>query len=259
MEENWDSDGILEISFRDESLSMASSGGSSTIVTVKNKANAPVSGNLFVIGNDTSLFDIILSPVNSETPSDEFTLANGQSAEFEILINSRVSESESALLSISTTVEIGGVGYPAESNNELVITIDGPELPPNGVELPFGVVLDEQQSISAMVGGWAFAILLLVLMNFLRKRRKVASVKAMVEEPGEQDESKPEKKPKKKEEKTVKAHKLQSNECRMTPDNKVICPFCEAKLGVPRGSIPPFKFSCPQCEKKIRVVENQKF
>ena len=259
VEENWDSDGILEISFRDESLSMASSGGSSTIITVKNKANAPVSGSLFVIGNDKSLFDIILSPVNSETPSDEFTLANGQSAEFEIVINSRVSESESALLSISATVEVGGVGYPAESNNELAITIDGPELPPNGVELPFGVVLDEQQSISAMVGGWVFAILLLVLMNFLRKRRKVASIKATVEDVGEQDESKPEKKPKKKEEKTIKAHKLQSNECRMTPDNKVICPFCEAKLGVPRGSVPPFKFSCPQCDKKIRVVENQKF
>ncbi|HII23101.1 MAG TPA: hypothetical protein HA359_02470 [Candidatus Poseidoniaceae archaeon] len=259
VEENWDNDDILEISFKDESLSMASSGGSSTTITVKNKANAPVNGNLFIIGNDTSLFDIILTPVNSETPSDEFTLANGQSAEFEILINSRVSESESALLSISATVVIGGVGYPAESNNELVIMIDGPELPPNGVELPFGVVLDEQQSISAMVGGWVFAILLLVLMNFLRKRRKIASVKATIEEAGEQEESKPDKKPKKKEEKTIKAHKLQSNECRMTPDNKVICPFCEAKLGVPRGSIPPFKFSCPQCDKKIRVVENQKF
>ena len=72
-----------------------------------------------------------------------------------------------------------------------------------------------------MVGGWVFAILLLVLMNFLRKRRNIASIKATVEEAGEQEESKPDKKPKKKEEKTVKAHKLQSNECRMTPDTKL--------------------------------------
>ena len=60
-------------------------------------------------------------------------------------------------------------------------------------------------------------------------------------------------------EKQVVAHQLKSNECRMTPDNKVTCPFCAAKLGVPRGSEPPFKFTCPQCDKKIRVVENQKF
>ena len=54
-----------------------------------------------------------------------------------------------------------------------------------------------------------------------------------MEDAPEEDDNKPEKKPKKKEEKTVQAHKLKSNECRMTPDNKVICPFCEAKLGVP--------------------------
>ena len=97
-------------------------------------------------------------------------------------------------------------------------------------------------------------------MNTLRKRRKLASVAATVEQAGDGGATdKPDKKPKKKEEKTVTAHKLKSNECRMTPDNKVICPFCEAKLGVPRGSTPPFKFSCPQCDKKIRVVENQKF
>ncbi|MEC7228455.1 MAG: hypothetical protein VXV95_00185, partial [Candidatus Thermoplasmatota archaeon] len=86
----------------------------------------------------------------------------------------------------------------------------------------------------------------------------VAPIAATVEEAAEEPD-KPEKKRKKRDEKTVKAHKLKSNECRMTPDNKVICPFCEAKLGVPRGSTPPFKFSCPQCDKKIRVVENQKF
>ena len=110
-----------------------------------------------------------------------------------------------------------------------------------------------------MFGGWVFSILLLMLINVLRKRRKTAPVEATVEEVPEEDDSKPEKKPKKKEENTVQVHKLKSNECRMTPDNKVNCPFCDAKLGVPRGSTPPFKFSCPQCSKKIRVVENQKF
>ena len=173
VEPNWDSDAIVEVSFSDESISMASSGGSSTLITVKNLANAPVSGNMFVLGSDDSLFDVIISPVNSDTESSEFTLASGQSADFEIVLNSRVSESESASLRISASVEIGGVTYTQDSNNELMVTIDGPELPPNGVELPFGLVLDEQQTISTMVGGWVFSILLLMLINILRKRRKL--------------------------------------------------------------------------------------
>ena len=259
VEPNWDSDNIIEISFSDTSLSMASSGGSSTLITVKNLANAPVSGSMFVIGSDDALFDDTIYPANSDTESSLFSLGVGQSADFELVLNSRVSETESASLRISASVEIGGVTETQESTNQLLVTIDGPELPPNGVELPFGLILDEQQTISAMVGGWVFSILLLALINVLRKRRKAAPVDATVEEVPDEVDDKPDKKPKKKEEKTVKAHKLKSNECRMTPDNKVICPFCEAKLGVPRGSTPPFKFSCPQCAKKIRVVENQKF
>ena len=260
IEPNWGSEGIVELSLSDTELSMASSGGSSTIVTVKNLANAPVSGSLFVVGMDESLFDKAITPVNSDTQSVQFTLNNGESTDFVFQLTSRVSESESALITISASVELGGVTYTKESTQELLVTIDGPELPPNGVELPFGIQLDEQQTITAMAGGWVFAILLMLLMNVLRKRKKTASVDATIEEAGqEQEPDKPEKKPKKKEERTVEAYKLKSNECRMTPDNKVICPFCEAKLGVPRGSTPPFKFSCPQCDKKIRVVENQKF
>jgi len=260
VEPNWENDRIADISFADESLSMASSGGSSTTVTVKNLANAPISGNIFTLGIDEALFDIIITPAGSDTESRQFSLANGQSAEFKVQINSRIAESEDAILQISSRIEVGGIPYDQDSINQLAITVDGPELPPNGVELPFGVQFDEQQTISIMGGGWALAILLLLLMNVLRKRRKVATVDATVEEAGEASEpAKRDKKPKKKEEKTVQAHKLKSNECRMTPDNKVICPFCDAKLGVPRGSTPPFKFTCPQCDSKIRVVENQKF
>ena len=45
------------------------------------------------------------------------------------------------------------------------------------------------------------------------------------------------------------------NECRLDGESKVNCPTCDARLGVPRGSTPPFRFTCPQCENKIRVVE----
>ena len=102
------------------------------------------------------MFDITIYPANSDTQSSEFSLASGQSADFELVLNSRVSESESASLRISADVQIGGMTYTQDSSNELLVTIDGPELPPNGVELPFGLVLDENQTISTMVSGWAF-------------------------------------------------------------------------------------------------------
>ena len=78
VEPNWDSDGIIELTFRDESLSMASSGGSSTLITVKNMANAPVSGDLFVLGSDDALFDVMIYPVNSETDRTNFHLLQGK-------------------------------------------------------------------------------------------------------------------------------------------------------------------------------------
>ena len=249
---------MSNVSFGESMLSMASSGGSSTTITVKNLANAPLSGSLFILGSDESLFDVTIRPMNSDTTSNDFSLANGQTTVFELLLNSRVTESESATLRVSASISIDGVTYTEESTG-LPVMVDGPELPPNGVELPFGVEFDEQQTISIMAGGWIFSLLLLLLMNTLRKRRKSVSVSATVEDSSEYlsaDSSKPDKKPKEKE---VEARKLNSNECRMTPDNKVNCPFCKAKLGVPRGSEPPFKFTCPQCDKKIRVVENQKF
>jgi hypothetical protein len=91
-------------------------------------------------------------------------------------------------------------------------------------------------------------------MNTLRKRRKEVSAHsdAKVEE-------KKSAKEKKKKEEEVEAHDLALNECRMTIDHKVNCPSCDAKLGVPRGSIPPFKFTCPKCDTKIRVLESLKF
>jgi hypothetical protein len=258
VEPNWGSEGIIEISFGDSMLSMASSGGSSTTVTVKNLANAPLSGDLTIIGEDKSLFDITIRPMNSDLNSNQFSLANGQTTVFELLFESRVSETESGTLRVLADLLIGGVRYTEEST-DLPVMIDGPELPPNGIELPFGVEFDEDQTISIMAGGWAFSLLLLLLMNILRKRRKSGAINATVEDSSLNDFDQSSKPNKKSKEKEVDARKLESNECRMTPDNKVICPFCEAKLGVPRGSEPPFKFTCPQCDKKIRVVENQKF
>ena len=48
---------------------------------------------------------------------------------------------------------------------------------------------------------------------------------------------------------------LGPNEVRIDEYDKVTCCSCEARLGVPEGSEPPFRFTCPKCETRIRVVE----
>ncbi len=247
VEPTWGISGIVEMTFGDEMLTMSSSGGSSTTFTIRNLANAPISGNLFLLGSDESLFDSSLTPLGSNSSSNEFTLGNGEYIIFELLLNSRITESESASLSLSANIELDGTSYSQDSTT-LEVEIEGPELPPQGVDLLFGIQLDKSQTLSAMIGGWTFSILLLMLMNTLRKRRNRS--KDFEDEVTGVKEKK---------EKDVVVHTLGHNECRMSSDNKVICPSCDAKLGVPRGSVPPFKFTCPKCETKIRVVENQKF
>ena len=65
--------------------------------------------------------------------------------------------------------------------------------------------------------------------------------------------------PKKQETNEVEAHALGKNECRMDKDHKVTCPECNSKLGIPDGSVPPFKFTCPKCDTKIKVLPTEKF
>ena len=256
VEPTWGDSGIVDLSFGTNYLSMSSSGGSSTSFTIKNLANAPVTGTLFILGNDDSIFDSSLTQINSNVSMNTFDLGSGESIVYELVLNSRITESASASIVISASVEIDGSSYPAESNN-LSVEIEGPELPPQGVDLLFGISLDKSQTIYTMFGGWVFAVLLLFLMNTLRKRRKAKSTTSL--ESSDDIDEQDVKKQKPKKEKEVKAHTLGKNECRMSSDNKVTCPSCEARLGVPRGSVPPFKFTCPKCDTKIRVVESQKF
>ena len=227
-------------------------------MTITNLANTQISGDIFVLGADESIFDTSITALGSGDTSKKFTIANGQSQSFELLLNSRIAESEDATISLVVDLQVNGGTY-TQNSTELPVSVEGPELPPNGIELPLDYQLSQNDAIVVMSSGWVFSILLLVLMNMLRKRRNLKSVEATEEEESDDNEEQKPKAKKPKKEKEVVAHKLRSNECRMTPDNKVNCPFCESKLGVPRGSVPPFKFTCPKCSKKIRVVENQKF
>ena len=75
------------------------------------------------------------------------------------------------------------------------------------------------------------------------------------EEPAEHDAEEEVEEEDDEEEEEKDLPELGYNECRMDGESKVNCPSCDARLGVPRGSTPPFRFTCPQCGSKIRVVE----
>ena len=187
VEPDWEGNNIAEISFADESLTMASSGGSSTTVTITNLANSPISGDIYLLGSDVALFDV---PFLHRKIITTYTLSNGQTAEFRVLLISRISETEDAMLRISANVSIGGNKYTRQSSNQLSVYVVGPELPPNGVELPLGIEFDEQQTITALGSGWGLA-LLLILVNILRKRRRWPLLTLLLK--GANDENKPEK------------------------------------------------------------------
>ena len=80
-------------------------------------------------------------------------------------------------------------------------------------------------------------------MLYLRRGKK-ESILTAVEEASVVDEGESDEEP----------VALGYNECRLEGD-KVSCPSCDARLGVPRGSEPPFRFTCPKCSTLIRVVE----
>ena len=121
----------------------------------------------------------------------------------------------------------------------LQIQIEGPALPPNGLALPLGVSVSQPVTLGVMGLGWLAALVLLQLRRRSSPKEEHEDLAEVFEEE-EQEEDEEE---------------LGYNECRLDGDNKVSCPTCEARLGVPRGSEPPFRFTCPKCSNKIRVVE----
>lgn len=104
-------------------------------------------------------------------------------------------------------------------------------MPPDGLNLGL-IELDNKNSIILLSTGWVLSILLIMYIRLFRKP-------AEVEEEEEEEEEIP----------------LGPNEVRIDEYNKVTCTSCDARLGVPEGSEPPFRFTCPKCETRIRVVE----
>jgi len=209
-------------------------------VTVSNLGNADVEGTLDVYGKDTGLIVLEWLRMGDDALTSDFTLTAGSSADFLLTITSntaRAATSEIVVRSIST----GGGVLTSDASVPLPVTIEGPALPPNGLALPLGVNVSQPAALGAIGAGWFVALVAIQLL-----RRRSGSGHASEEEAEEEDDE---------EEEEKDLAELGYNECRMDGESKVNCPSCDARLGVPRGSTPPFRFTCPQCSSKIRVVE----
>ena len=243
----WGDSGVVELGYSVSTLTLPSSGSSTVVVTLTNLANARVTGNLSIEGQGVGigLTSTEWVRLSDNQPTGEFILTPGSSLEFSLTLTSLVSSSDTVVLKTRATYTVGDT-TSSEVSEEFSVTVEGPELPPNGVELPFGFKLGESDTLNSMIGGWAFSFLLLAVM-YLRRSKKPSLLEEEVEtEITESDE------PQEIEEET--ATPLGFNECTME-DGKVTCPSCQARLGVPRGSQPPFRFTCPKCSTMIRVVE----
>jgi hypothetical protein len=211
-------------------------------LTVSNLGNAEVSGTLNAYGKDTGLVIIEWTRMSDDTATSDFTLTSGSSVDFLLTITSNTARTASSEVGVQAVSTSGGALY-SDYSVPLPITLEGPALPPNGLALPLGVNVSQSAALGVMGAGWLLAI---VAIQLLRRpsRKSEESTEEESEDEDDDDES---------EEKELP--ELGYNECRMDGESKVSCPSCEARLGVPRGSAPPFRFNCPQCGEKIRVVE----
>jgi uncharacterized membrane protein len=239
----WGSDGVIFIAIGNSELTVPNSGGSSMILTLSNLANSDVTGNLSVIGMGDGLFSIEWQRLSDLVNTSEYSLGPGQSADFSVQFNSLVSTKNHAELTIRSISQIGS-STASDDSATFTVDIEGPQLPPSGISLPLGLSMSNSASINAMAAGWFAAILLLVVVRMMRKNSSSNDGLTTSEEEDEEEEEVEE-----------EEDELGYNECRMSEDNKVSCPSCDSRLGVPRGSTPPFRFSCPSCDNKIRVIE----
>ena len=240
VEPDWPDNTLVAVLLEDGKISLGIDSSSTTIVTLKNMGNVMVTGKLDATGTDTGLLRLEWMRVSDGEMTNEYTLTPGSSMDFKLTLTSNVARSSSASIVVQATSTGSGVLTTDESVG-LNVDIKGPELPPNGLALPLGLSVSQPAALGTMGLGWLIAVIAIMLL-----RRSRPDNDADSSDDGDQEEED--------EEEEKEESELGYNECRLDDDNKVICPECDAKLGVPRGSEPPFRFTCPKCDNKIRVI-----
>ncbi|MBT6972541.1 MAG: hypothetical protein HOA04_05495 [Euryarchaeota archaeon] len=139
------------------------------------------------------------------------------------------------------------------------VSIAGPHQAPSGLALPFSMEIDNQKGLTYLAGGWILSFVLLSFIILRARSRKGREDETVVELPPLVDLPPP-----MLDEPEIALQVsttpigvggLGVGEVRITSDRRVECPSCQAKLGLPRGSEAPFRFTCPTCESSIRVIK----
>jgi len=241
VEASWPDSTLVAITFEQGRLKLGMDSSTSTVVTVENFGNAEVTGSLDVYGQDTGLFLVEWLRLADDAPSSAYTLSAGSTATYRLTLVSNTDRAAQAELLVRATSQGPGV-TASDASPVLAVDIEGPALPPNGLSLPLGLEVSQESTLGVMGAGWFLAIAFFAL---LRRRGPGREGNDDVDDGVEQRDEVEDEAP----------AELGFNETRLDDDHKVACPTCEARLGVPRGSEPPFRFTCPKCSSKIRVVE----
>ena len=232
----WNSSSVVAISIDATELSIPYLGGSSTSITITNIANIGISGRLKEVGVANGVFNISFTNSLGEA-TDSFTLEPGASEIFVVEFISQTKDSTKAELRMRALIQIDGTGIDADSEL-LILQVEGEPQPPEGVTL-LGAEIGKGTTLQIMATGYVLFALAIMVIRY-RKPRAVT-----VEEGDDETED----------EEETKQYALGPNECRMDNNRRITCPSCEARLAVPGGNEPPFRFTCPTCDSNIRVVE----
>lgn len=231
---------LVSVVFEEASLALGVDSSSSVVLKVQNLANAEVTGSLEILGEETGVLLFEWTRLSDQAPTNTFTLSAGSEVEFKLTVISNTARTASSDVVVRSTAAGAGV-TTSDQSLPLAVTVEGPTLPPNGLALPLGFSVSQPVTLGVMGLGWLIAVL---AVQGLRKRPVKDESENLFDEAAEEEEVKEEETP-----------ELGYNECRLDGESKVNCPTCDARLGVPRGSTPPFRFTCPTCSNKIRVVE----
>ena len=230
VESTWNND-VIAFTLDSNTLTFDESVEQQTIsLTICNQANTFVEGTLELLGKNEPQMDGVFYRAGETGINSTYNLASNGCQDFRLMLTPLNLDGFDAVLVISSVSQVEGQTVRDESQ-EITANVAGPHIAPDGLNL--GILeLDNKNSLILLATGWAVALLLITYIRYFRKP-------AQIEEEDEEEEEVP----------------LGPNEVRVDEYNKVTCCSCEARLGVPEGSEPPFRFTCPKCDTRIRVVE----
>ncbi len=198
-------------------------------LTICNTANTYVEGQLELVGKNEPQMDGVFYRAGETGINSTYSLSSNGCQDFRLMLTPLNLDGFEAVIIIHSVSQVEGQTVRDESP-ELRADVAGPHMPPDGMNLGL-LELTNKNSIILLSTGWVLSILLLAYIRLFRKTVET--------EEEEEEEEIP----------------LGPNEVRIDEYNKVTCCSCEARLGVPEGSEPPFRFTCPKCDTRIRVVE----